>query len=48
MARSFFVLRLYASKAALKMDTKFECDVDEEAAADMIVHGERYERAIDK
>ena len=28
--RSFFVLRLYCSKAALKMGTKLDCEVDAE------------------
>ena len=34
--RSFFVLRLYPSKAALKIDTKFKCDVDVEGSVDMV------------
>ena len=33
--RSFFVLRLYSSKAALKADKKFEREVDVEGSVDM-------------
>jgi hypothetical protein len=33
-------LRLCVSNAALKMDTKLECDVDVEGTADMMVRGE--------
>ena len=39
-ARSYFVLRLYVSNAALKMDTKLEREVDVEGAEDMVVRGE--------
>ena len=34
-ARSFFVLRLYCSKAALKMGTKLDWEVDAEGSVDM-------------
>ena len=36
-ARSFLVLCLYDSNAALKMGIKFECDVDVEGSADIMV-----------
>lgn len=39
-ARSFLVLCLYVSNAALKMDSKLECKVDVEGSVDMIVCGE--------
>ena len=39
-ARSFFVLRLYVSNAALKIDTKLDCEVDVEGTVDMLVRGE--------
>ena len=35
-AKSFLVLRLYDSKAALKMGAKSECEVDVEGAVDMM------------
>ena len=35
--RSFLVLRLYVSNAALKMDTKLECEVDAEGTVVMMV-----------
>ena len=34
--RSFFVLCLYCCKAALKMDWKFEWEVDVEGSVDMM------------
>jgi hypothetical protein len=39
-ARSFLVLRLYDSKAELKMGTKLECEVDAEGPVDMMDRGE--------
>lgn len=39
-ARSFFVLRLYDSKAELKMGRKLECEVDVEGPVDMMDGGE--------
>ena len=39
-ARSFLVLCLYSSKAALKTDTKLACDVDVEGSVDMIARRE--------
>ena len=35
-ARSLLVLRLYFSRAALKMDTKLECEVEVEGSVDMV------------
>ena len=43
-ARSFFVLRLYVFNAALKMDTKLDCEVDVEGTVDMMVRGEGVEK----
>jgi hypothetical protein len=42
--RSFFVLSLYISNAALKMDTKLDCVVDVEGTDDMTVRGEKIRR----
>jgi hypothetical protein len=48
--KSFLVLRLYDSKAALKMDAKLDCEVDVEGAlstgaVDMMDRGEELEGA---
>ena len=40
MVRSFLVLCLYVSNAALKTDTKFECEVDVEGSVDMMGSGD--------
>ena len=40
MVRSFLVLCLYVSNAALKADTKFECEVDVEGSVDMMGSGD--------
>ena len=39
-AKSLLVLCLYSSKAALKTDTKLECDVDVEGSVDMMARRE--------
>ena len=40
MVRSLLVLCLYVSNAALKTDTKFECEVDVEGSVDMMGSGD--------
>ena len=45
-ARSFFVFRLYVSNAALKTETKLDCEVDVEGTADMMVRGEGGNRRV--
>jgi hypothetical protein len=45
-ARSFLVLCLYVSNAALKMDTKLEREVDVAGTADMMVRGEGGDRQV--
>ena len=45
-ARSFLVFRLYVSNAALKTETKLDCEVDVEGTADMMVRGEGGNRRV--